>query len=228
MKTTRTHAIPARARGVASSVAILLLVGATAPLRAQIINVPMPGEAARPVTLSASFGFLQSGDRVDGKSGTSWYLGEAIQYKAMVDLGLRAGGLGITGSLARQPLQRVGGAATPGTVGEIDLRQLMAHFRTRDPIGAGQVIEVSAGLSQWVNYSGEDTFTAEDREARNAFTLVVGYGIAFSLGDRASIVLVQELATLWGPGEGLAANQSRQVQMYTTRLGGRFRLRGGR
>jgi hypothetical protein len=104
----------------------------------------------------------------------------------------------------------------------------MAHFRTRDPIGAGQVIEVSAGLSQWVNYSGDDVFSAEDREARNSFTLVVGYGIAFSLGNRASIVLVQELATLWGPGEGLAANQSRQVQMYTTRLGGRFRLRGGR
>ncbi len=197
------------------------------PLDAQIIDVPMPGDVGRPVTISASFGFLTSAARDDGATQTRWFLGEAIQYKASVDVGLRAGALGLTGSIATQPMQRSGLGVTPGSTGHIQLRQLLATFRTRDQLGAHQVLEVSAGLAQWGGYSGNDAVTDDD-VARNAFALIVGYGFGFSLGDRASLTVVQELSTLWGPGEGLAANQSRQMQLYTTRLGLRYMIRGSR
>ncbi|MFM8910230.1 MAG: hypothetical protein ACKOH8_06615, partial [Gemmatimonadota bacterium] len=46
---------------------------------AQLIKVPSPSTARRPITLSISTGFLQTEGRVDGQSGTIWSLGEAAQ-----------------------------------------------------------------------------------------------------------------------------------------------------
>jgi hypothetical protein len=207
---------------------VLALAAIALPLQAQIIEVPMPKETQRPVTVTAAFGFLGSSARNDGQSGTTWYLAETFQYKAMVDVGLRAGSLGVTGSLAVQRMGRTGGTALPGSDGEIDLRQIMATFRTRDQFTAHQVIEVSLGLAQWANYRGNEVLTDAEKEPRNAFALVVGYGIGFPLGNRATFVLVQEISTLWGPSEGLGPGQSRQVQNYVTRLGMRYRIRGDR
>ena len=206
----------------------VLAVTLALPLRAQIINVPMPNETRRPITVTGAFGFLGSSDRSDGQSGTTWLLGEAIQYKGMVDVGLRAGAFGLSGSIAVQPMARTGPGVPVGSDGEIQLRQLMATFRTRDQITAHQVIEVSMGLAQWANYRGNETLTDEEKEPRNAFALVIGYGIGFPLGNRATFVLVQEISTLWGSSEGLSAGQSRQVQNYVTRLGMRYRIRGDR
>jgi hypothetical protein len=212
--------------GVALTVA--LAAALALPLRAQIIDVPMPNQSRRPLTITAAFGFLGSADRRDGQSGTTWFLGEAIQYKAMLDWGLRAGAIGLSGSIATQPIARSGPSVPPGSDGEIDLRQILATFRTRDQFTAHQVIEVSMGLAQWANYRGTDVLTDEEKEARNAFALVIGYGIGFPLGERATFVLVQEISTLWGSNEGLSAGQSRQTQNYVTRLGMRYRLRGDR
>ena len=237
MNTHRTFAIVADAIRFADRSAIrstirgavgLALVVTALPLPAQIIDVPMPGDSRRPLTITAAFGFLGSANRNDGPSATTWYLGEAIQYKAMVDVGLRAGALGVSGSLAVQPIARSGPSVPSGSNGEIDLRQIMATFRTKDQFTAHQVIEVSMGLAQWANYRGTDVLTAEEKEARNAFALVVGYGIGFPLGNRATFVLVQEISTLWGSKEGLSPGQSRQTTNYVTRLGMRYRIRGDR
>jgi hypothetical protein len=207
----------------------LVLAGAlTARSEAQIISVPRPEQTGPPVTLSLSFGFLSSGSRYDGQSGTLWQLGEALVYRATLDFGMRSGALGLTGSLARQPIRRSGGSAPVNSDGDIDLRQFLATFRTREGQGAHQVVEVGLGLAQWANYSGTDVLTADERKPRNALALNIGYGFGFSIGDRASLFVLQDLATLWGSGEGLTAGQSRQVQQYTTRLGARYRFRGSR
>ncbi len=200
----------------------------TAPLGAQIIHVPSPSSSSRPITATLSFGFLQSQSRVDGQSGTFWNLGEAIQYRATVDVGLRSGGLGLTGSIASLPISRTGGAVPLGSDGEIQLRQLLATFRTREMQGAHQIIEVGLGLAQWANYSGTDVLSADEQKTRNALALSIGYGIGFTLGDRAALFVIQDAATLWGSGEGLSAGQSRQVQQYTTRVGLRLRVTGSR
>lgn len=223
--TSRTFA--AVRPSAAARVALLGMLVAAPSLGAQIINVPMQ-ERRAPVTLTAALGFMNSASRFDGQSDTQWFLGEAMQYKLMLDYGLGAGNLGITGSLASQPIARSGPTGGPNSDGDIQLWQVMATFRTRDQRSAHQVIEVSMGLSQWANYSGTDALTAEEQEPRNAFALIVGYGIGFPFGERFSFVLVQELSTLWGSSEGLSAGQSRQVQNYTTRIGLRYRLRGMR
>lgn len=209
-------------------VALLLSAALPALAQAQLIKVPAPETVRRPITLSLTSGFLQSQGRVDGESGTVWDLGEAAQHRLMVDVGLRSGALGLAASTARVPIRRRGAGVPLGSDGTIQLRQLLATFRTLEQEGPHQIVELGAGLSQWADYAGSETLSADDAAARNAVTLVVGYGIGFSLGRRASLTLVQDYATLWGPGEGLTVGQSRSQQQFITRLGLRYRLTGAR
>lgn len=206
----------------------VLLAPLASPLAAQIIRVPTESNSGPPIHLSATFGFLQTQNRFDGQSGTFWNLGEALAYRASLDVGLRAGALGVTAGLASVPLRRSGGTAVPGSSGDIQLRQYLATFRTVEAQGFHQIVEVSMGLAQWTGYSGSDVLTSDEEKARNAFALVVGYGFGFSLGERAAITLVQDYTTLWGSAEGLPSGQSRSVRQYTTRVGLRYRLRGQR
>lgn len=212
----------------AASLALLLATAAAAPLSAQIINVPPPQQARRPIAASLTFGFLQTESRFDGQSGVLWSLGDAMQFRGTAELGLRSGSLGVAASLANVPIRRQGGTAPANSNGEIQLRQLLGTFRTPETDGAHQIVEVGLGLSQWAGYSGSDVLTDEESKARNAFTLVVGYGFGFALGDRASIMLVQDYATLWGSKEGLPSGTSRMVRQYVTRFGFRYRFVGRR
>jgi opacity protein-like surface antigen len=208
--------------------ALAALCAVAVPARAQIIKVPAPDQAARPIAVSATFGFLQTQSRFDGQSGVLWSLGEALQYRATLELGLRSGSLGVAGSLASVPIRRQGGTAPLNSNGDIQLRQLLGTFRTPETEGGHQIIEVGLGVSQWTDYSGTDQLTADEAKARNAFTLVVGYGFGFTVGDRASLILVQDVSTLWGSKEGLPSGASRMVRQYTTRVGLRYRMRGRR
>jgi hypothetical protein len=210
------------------TLALAALVLCASPAGAQIISVPAPDQTRRPISATAAFGFLQTQSRFDGQSGVGWSLSEALQYRASVEYGLRSGSLGLAGSLASVPIRRVGGTAPVNSRGDIQLRQVLATFRTNEQEGAHQILELGLGMSQWANYSGTDQLTDDEAAARNAFTLVVGYGFGFTLGDRAAIMLVQDMATLWGSKEGLPSGESRQVRQYTTRVGLRYRLVGRR
>lgn len=210
------------------TLALAALVLCARPAAAQIISVPAPDQARRPISASATFGFLQTQSRFDGQSGTLWSLGEALQFRGSVEYGLRSGSIGLVGSLASVPIRRAGGTAPPDSRGDIQLRQALASFRTNETEGAHQILEIGLGLSQWANYSGTDQLTDDEAKPRNAFTLVVGYGFGFTLGDRASLMLVQDMATLWGSKEGLPSGESRQVRQYTTRVGLRYRFVGRR
>ena len=206
----------------------LLCVTLASIADAQLIKVPAPSTARRPITLSVSSGFLQTEGRIDGQTGTVWSLGEAAQHRLMVDVGLRSGALGLTASTARVPIVRQGIEAPTRSDGTIQLRQLLATFRTLEQMGPHQIVELGAGLSQWADDQGTDPVTTDERSARNALTLVVGYGFGFSLGPKASLTLVQDYATLWGPKDGLSAGERRSQRQYVTRLGLRYRLSGAR
>lgn len=205
---------------------VLAMSVSTAVADTQLIKVPTPATARRPITVSVSSGFLQTEGRFDGRTGTVWALGEAAQHRLMLDVGLRSGALGLTASTAQVPIVRSG--ATPRSDGTIQLRQLLATFRTLDQLGPHQIVELGAGLSQWTGLESAAPLTADDRAARNAFTLLVGYGFGFSLGTKASLTLVQDYATLWGPNEGLPAGERRSQRQFVTRLGLRYRLAGAR
>jgi hypothetical protein len=219
----------ARGTSVTARVAIIACaLGVTAPATAQLIKVPAPTAAIRPVTLSATVGFLQSQGRVDGQSGAIWYLGESVQRRVSLDVGLRSGALGVALVDARLPLSRSGGSALANSDGDIAQRSYLVTFRSRETEGAHQIVELGGGLSQWADYRGTDPLTADEAKARNALTLIVGYGFGFTLGKRATLTLVQDYATLWGPGEGLRAGETRAVRQYVTRVGMRYRFTGTR
>jgi hypothetical protein len=220
-----------RIRRAAARLAVLaatLLATLAAPAAAQILKVPSPSENGPPISLNATFGFLQTQGRFDGQSGAYWNLGDALMYRATLDYGIRAGAIGLTAGLASVPIRRVGGSAPPNSRGDIQLREFLATFRTVEGEGFYQIVEVSMGLGQWAGYSGTDVLTTEEQKTRTAFALVVGYGFGISMGKRASFTLVQDYSTLWGSAKGLPSGEPRSVRQYTTRVGLRYRIRGQR
>lgn len=209
--------------------ALALLAGAASPLasplEAQLIRVPMPGEAARPISANFSVGYLMTASRFDGVSGRYWSLGDGIQYRGTVELGTRSGAIGVTGTIASIPIARSG---ILGSDGDITLRQLLVTFRSPEGQSFYQIFEAGAGLSQWASYSGTDALSAEDRKARNGLAIMIGYGFGFALGERMSFNVVQDASTIIGSGEGLPAGERRSQQQYITRMGLRYRFSGAR
>jgi hypothetical protein len=214
--TTRTRSL---------ALALALVAGTSSPLAAQLIRVPKPGDAARPISASVSAGYLLSASRFDGVSGRFWSLGDGIQYRGTVELGTRSGAIGLTGTLASVPISRSG---VVGSDGDITLRQLLLTFRSPEGQTFYQIFEAGAGLSQWASYSGTDALSAEDQKARNGLAIMVGYGFGFALGERMSFNVVQDASTIIGSGEGLPAGERRSQQQYITRMGLRYRFTGAR
>lgn len=213
--TLRTRLLPLVAALVAAPVLAL---------DAQIIRVPSASAARRPVSASVHAGYFQTASRYD-RTGDFWSLGDGFQYRAAVDVGIRSGSIGLTGTLATVPIVR---ASNPSGRGDIQFRQLLATFRSPEGDGFHQLIEVSAGLAQWANYSGSDVLSPDEQEARNAFALVIGYGFGFPLNERLAFTLVQDAATIIGSAEGLPSGARRSQAQYTTRLGLRYRFAGRR
>lgn len=202
-------------------VALLAVLG-TSAADAQILRVPERNEAERsPFYFAFSVGLLQSQNRFDGVDGDFWLLGDGVNYRFSLERGIRAGAIGLTANIATLSLARAG---RPGSDGEIQLRQYLATFRTPETDGFHQVIEIGTGLSQWTSYSGNDVLTDEERAARNAFTIQVGYGFGFRIARRATLNLVQDYAWLIGSKEGVPSGVSRSTQQSTTRLGARLRF----
>ncbi len=195
------------------------------PVQAQLIRVPMAGEASRPIAIQAHAGYFQTTGRVDGPSGVSWTLGDGFQYRLALDVGLRSGSLGVTGTIATIPIAF---SDNPSADGDIQLRQVLATFRSPEAPSFHQVLEVSAGWAQWGGYSGDNVLSPDEQKGRNALAIIIGYGFAFPMGDRAAVTLVQDAATLIGSTEGLPAGARRSQTQYTTRLGLRYRLAGRR
>lgn len=185
----------------------------------------MDDARTNPISVTGSFGYFITQSKVDGVSGLPWYFGDAIQYRLSADMTFGLGSFGVSGSLANVPLQR--GNSTSSN-GEIQLRQLLATFRSPEPRQIGQIIELGVGLSQYANYSGTNVVTGDDAEPRNAFAFSLGYGFVIPLGKRFSATLMQDYVTAIGSREGLPAGAKRSQEQYTTRLGLRWRAFGVR
>lgn len=185
----------------------------------------MSDEVSRPIAVFGSAGYFLTQNRFDGQSGEPWFLGDGWQYRVGADVALSVGSIGVAATFATVPLQRGSGTTS---VGEIQQRQFLGTFRSPEPEGFGQVIELGLGLSQWLNYSGTGTLSAEDKQARNALALVLGYGLSIPLGKRVTVTLAQDYATVIGSGEGLPPGARRAQEQYTTRIGLRWRVAGVR
>lgn len=183
----------------------------------------MSDERTVPVGIQASAGYFIAQNRFDGISGLTWNLGDAWQYRLSADVGFRSGSLGIAGTVATVPIQRGPSIASRG---DIQLRQLLATFRSPEPRTFGQIIELGVGLSQWANYSGTDVLSDADAAARNAFAIAISYGFSVPLGRRFAAQLMQDYTTAIGSRDGLPAGARRSQEQYTTRIGLRWRATG--
>ncbi|HRN53972.1 MAG TPA: hypothetical protein PK788_10780 [Gemmatimonadaceae bacterium] len=220
---TRTRTGRRGVSAAAAAAAALLLAFPLRPLEAQLIQVPMDDRRSLPVSVQASVGYLLVQNRFDGISGQNWYFGDAWQYRVSADVGLSMGSLGVAGTLATVPLQR--GNSTSSN-GEIQLRQLLATFRSPEPRSFGQIFELGLGLSQWAEYAGTDVVSGDDAKPRNAVAVAIGYGVSIPLGARFAAQLMQDYTTAIGSREGLPVGARRAQEQYTTRIGLRWRAAG--
>lgn len=204
----------------------LLAAAMVAPLQgvaAQLIKVPMSDARRMPVSVHASGGYFIAQNRFDGISGVNWFLGDTWQYRAGVDIGLKSGAIGLSGTLASVPIQRGNSTSSRG---DIQLRQVLATFRSPEPRSFGQLFEIGAGLSQWADYSGTDALSDAEAKAQNAFAIAISYGFVMPLGERFALQLMQDYTTAIGSREGLPAGARRSQEQYTTRIGLRWRATG--
>lgn len=185
----------------------------------------MSDEVTRPVFVHASAGYFLTQNRFDGQTGEAWFLGDGWQYRVGADVGTELGSFGLAATLATVPIQRGNSTAS---VGDIQQRQFLGTFRSPEPRGFGQVIELGVGLSQWLNYSGTDVLTAAEAKPRNAVAFVLGYGLSLPVGKRFTVALAQDYATIIGSGDGLPPGTRRAQEQYTTRIGLRWRALGVR
>jgi hypothetical protein len=204
--------------------ALLALVGAR-PVGAQLISVPMSDQVSRPIYVHAAAGYFLTQNRFDGQTAQPWYLGDGWQYRVGADVSADIGTIGVAATFATVPIQR--GNST-SSIGDIQQRQFLGTFRSPQPRGFGQVIEIGVGLSQWLNYSGTDVLSDDEAKARNAVAFVLGYGLSIPLGKRATLALTQDYATVIGSGKGLPPGTRRAQEQYTTRIGLRWQVTGVR
>lgn len=185
----------------------------------------MRDEVSRPVFVHAAAGYFVTQNRFDGQTGQPWFLGDGWQYRIGADVGTEIGTLGVAATFATVAIQRGNSLAS---VGEIQQRQYLGTFRSPEPRGFGQVIELGLGLSQWLNYSGTDVLSSEEAKPRNGLALVLGYGLSIPLGKRFTVALTQDYTTVIGSGEGLPSGTRRSQEQYTTRIGLRWQAFGVR
>jgi hypothetical protein len=203
--------------------ALVLLAAVTARVEGQLIHVPDDDSNGPTISLTGGVGLLIAGNRYDVVEGGRWSMGDGIQKRVMLDIATRSGSFGLVGTLATVSMLRQSSTSQ----GEIDLRQLMLSFRSPEGYGFHQTIEIAGGWSQWASYRGDDVLTAEEREPRNGFAVMIGYGAAFPIGDRVTFSFAQDVGAIIGSGKGLPVGESRSQSVYQTRMELRIKLSGG-
>ena len=208
--------------------ALTLLMFAAPELDAQVIRIP--ARSSQPSSwIAFGVGFHELNPVTDGGTGTTWYFGSGLQYRASIEQTSGTNGaIGLTGTYVRSPLEHAG---DPGCGVESacdahgDVFQLMATYRMTGRQGFHQVIEFGLGVTHFRNFTADDTDEPlTPRDGDNDFTLAVSYGFGYGFNSRTQVFLVQDFATLWHQRHGLSGSQSNFVQERSTRIGLRYGL----
>lgn len=215
------------------SLALLLAAaGAASPLGAQIIRV---SRTSSPVGwISGSAGIFQPRSIPDGTTSAVWDFGNALQWRGSVEMALQNhGSVGVTATYADTPLRYYDysgrfvscNVATNGCDAHAKVWTAMASFHMGGGAGFHQVIEISAGVL------GYQDFTADDGGARLGpssvdldFALGLGYGFGYGITPRLQIALVQDYTAALHQKENLEGNTDTFSQHGATRLTVRYGL----
>ena len=215
------------------AIVALTALALAAPLaNAQILQVPRRG--SDPVVWgSLSAGFLQfSNDIVDGRTGSVWRFGSALQYRGSAELDVgNSGAVGMAVGYSNAPLTyfQVAEGGSSDCVGRCDAHAqiwtVMGTFHMGGGAGFHQVIDLSAGTTIYRDFTVDATNASIGPASPDKdISISVGYGFGYGFGNRLQIMLVQDAAYTMHQRDGVSGGQSTNSQQFTTRLGARFGL----
>ena len=205
---------------------LALIALGTAPLDAQVIRLPQRTSQPSAWT-DLSIGFHSPNTVLDGGTGTTWDFGTGLLYRASIAQAMpNESSFGLTGTYARMPLSHRGELACLSPCdAHGDIWQALASFRMGGSEGFHQVIEFTAGVTHYRNFTADDTGEPlAPLDGDNDLTIGVSYGFGFGFSSRTHFVLVQDFVTTLHQRHGLQGNASNFVQQRTTRIGLRYGL----
>ncbi len=180
------------------------------------------------VWVSAGAGYHDPGSLADGRTNSDWIFSDGLGWRGSLEYGLRGGTtIGLVGTFARLPLEVR--SRTDGLTRDADgdILSIQALFRAGGGTGLHQVIEVSAGIVEFRNFSARDSDESiGPPDGDRDFTFALGYGFGFGISTRAQVALVQDFGYTFHQREGLPASASRATMNRSTRIGLRIGLGG--
>lgn len=228
---------------LAAAPALVLALALALPrgaLEAQIIRPPSGGS---PIAFtSLSVGLFQAQNVLDGRTDTAWRLDQSsgLAFRGTLEYATRGGAsFGVVGGFVRMPLEYYSGLEGPGGPvpecqpcdAHVDIMSLGGLFHIGGGQGLHQVIEVSAGVTHYRNFSNDESGGSDlVPESDTDLSFAVGYGFGYALNSRLAFTLVQDYGMVLHQGENLPNNASRTASQRVTRLGVRMALgarRGG-
>lgn len=209
-------------------------------LEAQIIRPPRGG--APIAWASFSTGLFQAQNVLDGRTDTAWRLDQSsgLAFRGSLEYGMRGGAsFGVVGGFVRMPFEYFSGLESAGGPvpecqpcdAHVDIMSLGGLFHIGGGDGLHQVIEVSAGVTHYRNFSNDESGGSDlVPESDTDLSFAIGYGFGYSLNQRLAFTLVQDYGIVLHQGEDLPNNASRTASQRVTRLGVRMAMgsrRGG-
>jgi hypothetical protein len=194
----------------------LVLLGAHAG-QAQIIDSQRgTGQPRAFVSLSAAWtGF--GGGLCNEDQGACWDMGSGLQWRGSLEMPMgRGASIGVAATAARLPI------TYQNVDADVNLTQFMANLHIGGGSGFYQVIDASAGVSMFSNFTATDGTALGTGKATSDFNFNVGYGFAYALNPRFEISLVQEYGLIIG--DRIAGSTNNTTTQQTTRIGVRVGL----
>jgi hypothetical protein len=193
-----------------------LLLGAHAG-QAQIIDSQRgTGQPRAFVSLSAAWtGF--GGGLCNEDQGACWDMGSGLQWRGSLEMPMgRGASIGVAATAARLPI------TYQNVDADVNLTQFMANLHIGGGSGFYQVIDASAGVSMFSNFTATDGTALGTGKTTSDFNFNVGYGFAYALNPRFEISLVQEYGLIIG--DRIAGSTNNTTTQQTTRIGVRVGL----
>ena len=205
--------------------ATAMIVGLTASAGAQIIR---PTNVRRPsIYTSISAGWLDQQPICDPASKACWTFGAGPQYRASLELPVGvATSFGISYANARLPLRWADTPPNTANCTVCDANAEMHQILGLLHLGGGgtfqQVIDVSAGATQFANFKTTNGIPLGTGKPVTDFSFSLAFGFGYSMTRTLQFTLQQEYGLVIHKRVSGSANSSAQQQ--TLRLGLRLAL----
>jgi hypothetical protein len=170
----------------------------------------------------------------DGRTGSAWNFGNSTNWQYRVSLEKATGNgstFGVAATMARVPFAYSSNTAValpPNTTGtrcatacdaHLDMRTLVAMFRSGTGLGFLQVIELSGGFVAYSNLKRDaDGAKLAPGGGNIDPVFVLGYGLGYGMSDRMQLNFVPEYSYAIHERSGLSNGDSNPNRVRTLRV----------